>query len=178
MGLATALGFAHVGTSVVGYEVRPEVRRALTRGQTTIHEPGIGPLLTEGVKSGRFRVVDSWKALVDETEVIFLCLPTPRRNDGHIDLRPMLRGVRELGAALRTWPEPRLVVVKSTVVPGRPKRSSAPHSSATPGTTPPCSPSRRTPNSSRRGPWCRTCSNPSASSWASPTPATGRRCAR
>jgi UDPglucose 6-dehydrogenase len=118
MGLATALGFAHVGTSAVGYEVRPEVRRALTRGRTTIHEPGIGPLLTEGVKSGRFRVVDSWKALVDETEVIFLCLPTPRRNDGHIDLRPMLRGVRELGAALRTWPEPRLVVVKSTVVPG------------------------------------------------------------
>lgn len=118
MGLATGLGFADRGVSVVGYEVRADVRRALARGRTKIHEPGIEELLRRGLKSDRFRLVDSWVALLREAEVIFLCLPTPRRPDGHIDLRPMLRGVRELAEALRTPSPPRLIVVKSTVVPG------------------------------------------------------------
>ncbi|MCI4365231.1 MAG: UDP-glucose/GDP-mannose dehydrogenase family protein [Thermoplasmata archaeon] len=118
MGLATALGFARRGIPVVGYELRAEVRRDLARGRTSIHEPGIVPLLRGGLASGRFRVVDSWADLVRTADILFLCLPTPRRSDGRIDLRPMLRGVRELGHALREVTEPRLVVVKSTVVPG------------------------------------------------------------
>ncbi|MCI4373902.1 MAG: UDP-glucose/GDP-mannose dehydrogenase family protein, partial [Thermoplasmata archaeon] len=118
MGLATGLGFAHRGVEVVGYELRPEVRKALRQGRTLIHEPGIVNLLRGGLKSGRFRVVDSWSRLVREADIIFLCLPTPRRPDGRIDLRPMLRGIQELGQALRTISPPRLVVVKSTVVPG------------------------------------------------------------
>ncbi|MGA8275969.1 MAG: UDP-glucose/GDP-mannose dehydrogenase family protein [Thermoplasmata archaeon] len=118
MGLATGLGFAHRGVRVVGYEVRADVRRELARGRTKIHEPGLAELLRGGLNSGRFQLVDSWAALLRETDIIFLCLPTPRRPDGHIDLRPMLRGVRELGEALRTPSPPRLIVVKSTVVPG------------------------------------------------------------
>jgi UDPglucose 6-dehydrogenase len=118
MGLATGLGFAHRGVDVVGYEVRADVRRSLARGRTSIHEPGIGDLLRRGVASHRFRLVDSWAALLQESDTIFLCLPTPRRPDGRIDLRPMLRGIRELGAALRASARPKLVVVKSTVVPG------------------------------------------------------------
>ena len=118
MGLATGLGFARRGVQVVGYEVRAEVRRDLARGRTKIHEPGIEDLLKGGLKSGRFDIVASWAELVARSDLLFLCLPTPRRPDGHIDLRPMLRGVRELGEALRADTPPRLVVVKSTVVPG------------------------------------------------------------
>jgi UDPglucose 6-dehydrogenase len=118
MGLATGLGFSHRGLNVVGYELRPEVRRALNRGRTPIHEPGLIELLRGGLRTGRFRVVDSEAALVREADILFLCLPTPRRPDGRIDLRPMLRGVRELGGVLKDAPGARLVVVKSTVVPG------------------------------------------------------------
>ncbi len=118
MGLATGLGFAHAGVRVVGYEVRADVRLALARGRTTIHEPGLPALLRQEVESGRFRLVPTWDELVEQSEVVFLCLPTPRRADGRIDLRPMEQGVRELGQALKKSRRAHLVVVKSTVVPG------------------------------------------------------------
>jgi UDPglucose 6-dehydrogenase len=118
MGLATGLGFAERGVPVVGYELRPDVRAALARGTTPIHEPGLRPLLRRALRGRRFRVVDSWDALVRSADVIFLCLPTPRSPDGHIDLRPMRRGLSELGEALRQVTGKRLIVVKSTVVPG------------------------------------------------------------
>ncbi len=118
MGLATGLGFAHRGVRVLGYEVRADVRRALRRAQTPIFEPGLPKLLRQERRSGRFDVVDSWQELADRCDVVFLCLPTPARRDGRIDLGPLRTGTTSLGEALRTARGYRLAVVKSTVVPG------------------------------------------------------------
>jgi UDPglucose 6-dehydrogenase len=118
MGLATALGFAHHGSPVVGYDVRPDLRRSLAMGQAEIHEPGLSELLRTEVRRGRFKVAPSWEELVEEAKIVFLCLPTPAAADGPIDLRPLLQGVGELGRALKTVNGHRLVVVKSSVVAG------------------------------------------------------------
>jgi len=118
MGLATGVGFAARGCPTVGFDIRAEARRDLRRGRTSIREPGLDPLFARATRTGRFRPVDSWDDLVRASRVIFLCLPTPRRPSGSIDLRPLLSGVRDLGLALRGVPGRRLVVVKSTVVPG------------------------------------------------------------
>jgi UDPglucose 6-dehydrogenase len=118
MGLATALGFAYHGRSVLGYDVRPELRRDLARGHAEIHEPGLSELLEQEVRRGKFGIVPSWTELARRTDVLFLCLPTPAGARGGIDLRPLTAGVRELGRALRNAPGPKLVVVKSSVVAG------------------------------------------------------------
>jgi UDPglucose 6-dehydrogenase len=118
MGLATALAFAHRGIRVRGYEIREELASSLRAGRTLSYEKGLAELLRAERRSGRFDVVSSWEELVQESEIIFLCLQTPRRRDGSIDLRPMRAGSRSLATALRSTDGYRLVVVKSTVVPG------------------------------------------------------------
>ena len=118
MGLSTGLGFAAHGLEVFGYDVKREVRESVRRGAAPYHEPGLPRLLRTQRNSGRFRVVDSPEALVRASDVIFLCVPTPSGRGGRIDLRPLRRCVADVGRALRAVRGYRVVVVKSTVVPG------------------------------------------------------------
>ena len=87
-------------------------------GVAPYREKGLNELLRRQVHSGRFSVVDTPDALAQYTRGVFLCLPTPSLSSGRIDLRPLKKGTAELGRALRAVKGYRVVVVKSTVVPG------------------------------------------------------------
>ncbi|MCI4317828.1 MAG: UDP-glucose/GDP-mannose dehydrogenase family protein [Thermoplasmata archaeon] len=126
MGLASAAAFARHGISVSGYDV-VAARRAIVRvGSSPFHEDGLGDLVRTETESGRLRVVDTLRELVERSTIIFLCLPTPPLPSGRIDLRPIKSGTRELGRALSLVDGFRLVVVKSTVVPGTAELEIAP----------------------------------------------------
>lgn len=118
MGLATALSLGARGHRVVGFDTNHEVRRALDRGTSPIREPKLQALLTKLRRTGRFAIVDSIEQLVATSRGIFLCLPTPARASGRIDLRPLVAGSKAIAVPLRTNPRCRVLVVKSTVVPG------------------------------------------------------------
>jgi UDPglucose 6-dehydrogenase len=118
MGLATAAAFARHGLTTFGYDIVPARRAAVRAGSAPFHEEGLEDLIRAEVLSRRLIVVEDLAELVRSSEVIFLCLPTPARADGRIDLGPILAGAKELGAALARVDGFRVVVVKSTVVPG------------------------------------------------------------
>ncbi len=118
MGLATGLAFAGHGLAVIGYDIDPAIRSSVSRGKIPFHEAGLEPLLKSQLQNGRFRVVDSVRKLCEVAEGIFLCVPTPSQRNGSIDLRPVQRSAEEVGDSLRAAEGRRLVVVKSSVVPG------------------------------------------------------------
>ncbi len=118
MGIATGLGFAVRGRTVWAYDINPRVRAALRRGRSPYAERGLPELLRRETRRGRFRVVDSLAELAARAVVIFLCVPTPPRRNGEVDLSPLRSALRALGEALRPVRGYRVVVVKSTVVPG------------------------------------------------------------
>jgi len=118
MGLATGLGFAAHGLRVTGFDVKEEIREAVRRGEAPYHEPGLDRVLRAQRKAGRLGVAETTEELVRTSEAIFLCVPTPSRPSGRIDLRPLRQSVVDVARALRPLSGYRLVVVKSTVVPG------------------------------------------------------------
>lgn len=118
MGLATGLGFASKGWSVIGYDIDPTVRAAVSRARSPYSEEGLSELLREQTSARRFRVVHTVESLAQQADVIFLCLPTPSRPSGRINLHAVKAASLQLGRALRSVRGRRLVVVKSTVVPG------------------------------------------------------------
>jgi UDPglucose 6-dehydrogenase len=122
MGLATGVAFAGRGLRVYAYDVNPEVRATLRRGRSPYREEGLGELVRETTRRGQLVVVDRVEELAARASTIFICLPTPSRRSGGIDLRPLRRGVAELGRALRPVAGYRVAVVKSTVVPGTTER--------------------------------------------------------
>jgi len=117
VGLCTAVAFANRGLDTLGVDVDPERLALVEVGRAPIHEPRLERLLKTAIVSGRLRVSDEL-ADVAETDVIFLTVGTPSQLDGSIDTRHVESAAREVGAALRTEPDFRLVVVKSTVIPG------------------------------------------------------------
>lgn len=118
MGLASALSLGARGHRVVGYDVNDSLRRALQRARSPIREPQLQALLERVHANGHFRVADVLDELVAQSRGIFLCLPTPARDSGRIDLRPLKAGLKALAPPLRATPGCRVIVVKSTVVPG------------------------------------------------------------
>jgi UDPglucose 6-dehydrogenase len=118
MGLGTALGFVAKGYRVAGYDLKKELRDSIRAGRTPFHEVGFPELLKKATRSGRLRVVSTVDELAQGADGIFLCLPTPSSKSGRIDLRAVRSGATSLGQALRSVPSYRVVVIKSTVVPG------------------------------------------------------------
>ena len=118
VGMAAAAAFAHYGVRVVGFDLDAGRIQALRKGTTPILEEGLGALLRSAFASRRLLLSDSLADLAQRCEVIFLCVQTPATSDGAIDLSYLAQAALDLGRALHSVGKWRLVVVKSTVVPG------------------------------------------------------------
>ncbi|WP_311172615.1 UDP-glucose 6-dehydrogenase AglM [Halobellus ordinarius] len=120
VGTTIAACFADLGHSVVNIDVDADVVEAINAGDTLIHEEGLPELVAKHAGengTGRLRATTNYEALL-ETDVTFLCLPTPQYDDGSIDLSIIETGAEQLGETLKGKSGWHTVVVKSTVVPG------------------------------------------------------------
>jgi UDPglucose 6-dehydrogenase len=133
VGTTVAACLADYGHDVTNVDIDEEIVAAINDGKAPIHEPGLAELVAE-YGGDRLRATTDYAA-VRETDVTFLALPTPSREDGSIDLDILKAGVRSLGEALAAKDDPHLVVVKSTVVPGTTEETIAPLLTETSGKT-------------------------------------------
>jgi UDPglucose 6-dehydrogenase len=128
VGTTLAACFAELGADVVNVDVDEDVVATINRGEPPIHEEGLPGLVAthagEG-GTGRLRATTDYEAVLG-TDATFLCLPTPSREDGSIDLSIMEAGAEQLGETLAGTGGRHTVVVKSTVVPGSTEDAIAP----------------------------------------------------
>ena len=123
----SVVGSGYVGTSVAGcladlghdvtaIDIDPDIVEQLNAGETPIHEPGL-PELIEEYAGDRLRATTEHAAL-RESDLTFVAMQTPSREDGSIDLSIVEAGIRDVGEALAEKDGYHLVVVKSTIIPG------------------------------------------------------------
>ncbi|TKX41353.1 UDP-glucose 6-dehydrogenase AglM [Halorubrum sp. CGM4_25_10-8A] len=120
VGTTVAACFADLGHDVVNVDVDEEIVTAINDGDAPLHEEGLPELVADHAGpegTGRLRATTDYTAVLD-TDVTFLCLPTPQNDDSSIDLSVMEAGAAQLGQTLADKPDWHTVVVKSTVVPG------------------------------------------------------------
>jgi len=118
VGLVSAACLASKGFEVVGFDVDRKRLRELMNGNAPIYEPGLEELIKEGVASKRLRFTADYKDAVLSSDLTFITVGTPSRQDGSIDLTYVRSASRMIGDALRGKDGWHLVVVKSTVTPG------------------------------------------------------------
>jgi len=116
VGLCNAVGFASLGFDVKVVDVDAEKVRMINSGVPPIYEKGLKELLSTVLEGGSFEATTDLKYAVDGSEVSFICVQTPSRKDGSIELKYVEEAAKDLGRCMRerNW---HLVVVKSTVVP-------------------------------------------------------------
>ena len=120
VGSTTAACLLKDGHEVVGIDVNPEKLDTIGKGRSPVFEPGVDELLTAGHAAGRLHAsptVDPW---LDGLDMAVICVGTPSRADGRLELTHLLEVSRQLGHAVtrRRASEPLLLVFRSTVPPG------------------------------------------------------------
>ncbi|WP_252698665.1 UDP-glucose 6-dehydrogenase AglM [Natronosalvus vescus] len=116
VGTTIAACLADLGHDVTNVEIDAETVDTINAGESPIHEPGLEERIAEHAGT-RLRATTDYGAVRD-TDLTFLCLPTPQHDDGSLDLTAMRAASESLGAALAEKDGDHLVVVKSTVLPG------------------------------------------------------------
>lgn len=127
VGLVTGTCFAETGNHVICVDIDPEKIEKLRGGEVPIYEPGLDLLLERNIREKRISFTLDLKEGVLNSEVIFLCLPTPPDDDGSADLGYVLAAATEIGGILNDHPECgyRIIVDKSTVPAGTSEKVTA-----------------------------------------------------
>ncbi len=113
VGLTTGACLAALGHHVVCADIDANKVDRLRRGHVDILEPGLDELVNRGLAAGNLEfVVGATNAVSADTEVLFLCVPTPMGADGAADLRAVESVLAEVGDLL---PAGCAVATKSTV---------------------------------------------------------------
>ena len=118
VGCVSAACFAREGFTVVGVDVSDSKVAMVNAGQSTIVEEGIGELVRDMQATGRLRATTDAAEAVRATSVSLICVGTPSRANGSIDLRYIERVCEQIGEALRDKRERHTVVIRSTIMPG------------------------------------------------------------
>src|SRR5437867_10851796 len=111
VGLVTGTCFAEVGHHVVCVDNDAAKVKLLQSGGIPIYEPGLQELVQKNVAAGRLNFTNSTTEGVEQSDVIFIAVPTPPQPDGSVDMSYIERVAREIAGAMTSY---KIVVDKST----------------------------------------------------------------
>lgn len=118
VGCVSAACFAKEGHDVVGVDVSASKVEMLNKGQATIVEHGIAELVQAMHASGRLRATADVRDGVLNSDISLVCVGTPSKPNGSLDLSYVERVCEQIGGALRDKASRHTVVIRSTVLPG------------------------------------------------------------
>src|SRR5918995_4484028 len=111
VGLVTAACFAELGHPVIARDIVQEKVDSLSRGEVSIHEPGLEDLLHRNAE--RITFTTDMNELLEGARLLFVCVDTPPTYSGDADLSRVRAVVQELSED-----GDHVLIMKSTVPAG------------------------------------------------------------
>lgn len=119
VGIVTAVTFAYKGHRVYCYDIDTKKTDAIKNAKAPIYEKGLQELIEKTVSLGKLYAIEDIENLVQESEILFISVGTPSKDNGAIDLTYVINVAESIGNILRDTKNGRkIIVTKSTVVPG------------------------------------------------------------
>ncbi|MFH1778082.1 MAG: UDP-glucose/GDP-mannose dehydrogenase family protein [Candidatus Omnitrophota bacterium] len=112
VGLVTGTCFADMGNIVTCVDNNKSKIDQLKKGISPIYEPGIETLIQKNMKNRRLRFSTLIRQAVADSEIIFIAVGTPPRDNGEADLTYIEDVACEIAKAIKDY---KLIVEKSTV---------------------------------------------------------------
>src|SRR5512132_2784785 len=113
VGLVTGAVFADLGNDVVCVDNDRSKVDLLRGGTMPIYEPGLEEMVTRNVGDGRLSFTTDLAAAVRQSDVIFIAVGTPSKDNGETDLSQVEAVAAEIGRAMDRY----TVVVNTSTVP-------------------------------------------------------------
>jgi len=118
VGTVSAGCLAKEGHEVIGVDPEPRKVDLINAGKTPIIEKDIGPIIEQQVAAGRLRATSDVSSAVAQADLSLVCVGTPSRANGDIELKFVRRVCEQIGAAIRYHQGAPAVVIRSTMLPG------------------------------------------------------------
>jgi len=127
VGCVTAASLAKAGHEVTGVDTNEDKVAIVNRGASPLVEPGLGDLLAAMVGAERLKATTSTEEAIEASDLALICVGTPSRPNGQLEVEAVVRVAWAIGHALRHRVEPFTVVLRSTVLPGTTERVLTPN---------------------------------------------------
>ena len=118
VGAVSGACLAEMGHHVIGVDPNRMKVDMVKDSIPPVIEKGFQEVLQEVVRVGRFTATQDVKSTIDQTDMAMVCVGTPGRSNGSIDLKYIQRVSEHIGDALRSKTDYYVVVIRSTVFPG------------------------------------------------------------
>jgi UDPglucose 6-dehydrogenase len=122
VGLVAGVCFADSGHTVVCVDIDEKKIGELRKGRSPIYEPGLEELLEKNLAAERITFSTDLDDAVRASEVVFIAVGTPERDDGSADLRAAMSVAERIARSAERYT---VVVNKSTVPVGTASRMQA-----------------------------------------------------
>ncbi len=118
VGAVSAACLSREGHEVIGVDPDPVKVDLINSGKTPIIEKDIGQIIEQQVRAGQLSATTDVAIAVQQSELFLICVGTPSRSNGDIELKFVRRVCEQIGAALREHHGAPAVVIRSTMLPG------------------------------------------------------------
>ncbi|MBI2559361.1 UDP-glucose/GDP-mannose dehydrogenase family protein [Candidatus Woesearchaeota archaeon] len=112
VGLVTGACFAEIGNDVVCVDIDKDKIRKLNSNIIPIFEPGLEEMVIKNKQAGRLSFANDLKRAIKESEIIFICVGTPPKENGEADLSYVDNVARTIADVMDSY---KVIVEKSTV---------------------------------------------------------------
>jgi len=113
VGLVVAACFAEMGNSVKCVDIDEFKIQQLKEGIIPIYEPGLDILVKENYNKETLHFTTDIEAILSVSEIVFIAVGTPMREDGSADLKFVLQVAKSIGENMQHH----LVIVDKSTVP-------------------------------------------------------------
>ena len=117
VGAVSAACLARDGHVVIGVDTNPAKVEAINAAKSPIVEAEVPEMIAAAVGAGKLSATLDAQAAVLETDISLICVGTPSRRDGSLDVDAVERVCGEIGKAL-AGKDRHIVTVRSTMLPG------------------------------------------------------------
>jgi GDP-mannose 6-dehydrogenase len=118
VGCVTGACLANAGLEVVGVDINETKVNIINSGRSPIVEPGIEDMIATAVRQHRFSATTDAVTAVAESDISIICVGTPGKSNGSLDLTYVKRACQQIGAAIESKKKFHVVAVRSTLLPG------------------------------------------------------------
>jgi UDPglucose 6-dehydrogenase len=117
LGACSAACFAASGFDVIGVDINKDFVDAINAGRTPVAEPRLQEMIN--ASTGRLKAATDYSLAIKDSDITFLIVPTPSKEDGNFSDRYLQDALGHLASALKASNKPyHIFVVTSTVSPG------------------------------------------------------------
>jgi GDP-mannose 6-dehydrogenase len=118
VGAVSVAALAEIGHNVIGVDPNESKVEMVRDGKSPIVETGVAELMAAGQANGRIRATSDAAEAVAASDVSIICVGTPSRANGSLELGQIENVCEEIGKALAKSDRDHHVIVRSTMLPG------------------------------------------------------------